>query len=333
MEKKKTRNTGLDFMKLIAAYFVCIQHTVNSEGIFSYLLVLTRVAVPLFFMVTGYFIASSNPRKYIRKILFITAEMMLIYFGVDLLKACIQGNAIAYLKDILLASNIVKFVVFNNMPFAGHGWYLWALIYAYPIAFMCVKTKKTILGNVLIVLGIGILLAFGKYSIVIFGTDIEPYYTMTWYAVGIPFLLIGNYIHAHEEYLANHRKLLLMLIFIVGVLNIFERYVLQNYGVNATRDTYFCTVLLSILMFLFFLGWKHKEKKEKIAYYGRTYSTDIYVYHIIVARFIKIVISRVFGSTMFIRNIIIPILVVVVVTLLAVIKKQILQRMFIKKIE
>ncbi len=323
MKKKEIRNTGLDLMKLLAAYFVCIQHTVNSEGVFSYLLVLTRVAVPLFFMVTGYYIADSNPRKYIKKILAIIVEMMLLYFGIDFLKACIQRNAFSYLKNIVSISSIIKFVVFNKMPFAGHGWYLWALIYSYPIVFICVKKKKIVSELLLTVFGIAVLLALGKYSILLFGIDIEPYYTMTWYAVGIPFLFIGNYICNYKNYITQYQKKLPMLIIVFFIFNLLERFVLQSYIINATRETYFCTIVLSILIFVFFLEWNPKSNLKALASWGKLYSTDVYIYHILVARILKIVVVRVFGSTMLTRNIIIPTLVIVVVTLCAIVKRKI----------
>ena len=68
MMTEKERNTGIDLMRLIAALMVVAIHTyplasLSETGDFLVTRVLCRVAVPFFFMVTGYYVLPGCLKK------------------------------------------------------------------------------------------------------------------------------------------------------------------------------------------------------------------------------------------------------------------------------
>lgn len=52
---REKRYEGLDILKLICAFLVICIHVPTSLRIYENIVVLSRVAVPIFFMITGFF--------------------------------------------------------------------------------------------------------------------------------------------------------------------------------------------------------------------------------------------------------------------------------------
>lgn len=55
MVEKKCRNVGLDILKVIAAFFVVCIHAPFENEFGKDLKAISRCAVPIFFMITGFF--------------------------------------------------------------------------------------------------------------------------------------------------------------------------------------------------------------------------------------------------------------------------------------
>ena len=60
--------------------------------------------------------------------------------------------------------------------------------------------------------------------------------------------------------------------------SLFERYLLENYGINATRDHYISTTLLSICLFLLAISFSQMRSSVWVLL-GAKYSLYIYVLH------------------------------------------------------
>ena len=60
MEKDKIqhRSISIDALKGFAALLVCYQHAYGTYGISGYILAISRIAVPLFVMITGFYYCS-----------------------------------------------------------------------------------------------------------------------------------------------------------------------------------------------------------------------------------------------------------------------------------
>ena len=95
--KKQQRNEAVDIFRVICAFLVIIGHTrpfiqLNSNLDFFFTNVLLRIAVPFFFIVSGYFFYSNMKinndyhKDYIKKIIISYVPWQVIYIVLDLIR-------------------------------------------------------------------------------------------------------------------------------------------------------------------------------------------------------------------------------------------------------
>lgn len=181
------RNNSLDALKTICAFLVICIH-VPFPGIVSEIITsLARIAVPIFFMITGYFYNKTDkkPFKQIKKVIILIILSNLLYFIPDILK---NEN----ISTVFSLKNILSFIIFNESPFAGHLWYLNALLYVLIIVYFAdkLKVRKFLYYAIPILLAIDLIL--GKYSILLFGQQ-------------FPYIIIRNFLFVRITILFNRK--------------------------------------------------------------------------------------------------------------------------------
>jgi len=128
------RYKGLDVLKCICAFLVVCIHA-RFPGIFgNYFLVITRAAVPVFFMISGFFYeklaAKNNVRKKILQILTMFIGANIIYFLFDFIVSVFSGNSIYdWLRLNVTFKKLIEGLLFNASFFGEHLWYLSAICY------------------------------------------------------------------------------------------------------------------------------------------------------------------------------------------------------------
>lgn len=129
------RNHTIDLFRLMAAFFVVCLHHFTGSGVFGgeEIVAVSRFAVPLFFLFSGYFSAGFDRRRKLRQILRMFLLMIfsnLAYLALDLME---QPNAymVSYrFREIFTPkSNWRNFLLFNQSPISEHLWFLGALLY------------------------------------------------------------------------------------------------------------------------------------------------------------------------------------------------------------
>ena len=142
IDKKSQRYSGLDFFKFICAFLVvCIHIPVFYVG--EWVVAVARVAVPFFFMVTGFFFSvefnKEKQKRQLKKILVLTAFSNILYILVKFIMFAVKGEILQFFSETFTLDAIIRFLVFND-PFAGaHNWYLNALLYALVVLFVITK--------------------------------------------------------------------------------------------------------------------------------------------------------------------------------------------------
>ncbi len=141
------KKRSIDIIRLIATYLVVAIHISPFEKInpafdLFFTRILGRLAVPLFFMITGYYILSKSLKEiqtlkeYTKKILIIYFISILIYLPINFYTGSWQSmNIIDFLKEILIDGTFY------------HLWYFPALILALWLVYFLVKklgNKKTL---------------------------------------------------------------------------------------------------------------------------------------------------------------------------------------------
>ncbi len=272
------RQNNLDVLKCLCAFLVICIHIPYKGKIGEIVTPICRIAVPIFFMITGYFYTktSKKPLKQIKKIfsLVILANLLYFLFGV------LTNN----LPDISNTNVIAKLILFNETPFAGHLWYLGAILYVLIIIYLAdkIKIRKYLYFFIPILLIVDII--FGKYSILIFNKEFPYIYIRNFLFVGLPYFLIGDLLYKNKDKLLNKFSLknLIILIIVFTITTLLEKYFLISINMNATRDQYISTTFLSITVFLLALKAKNVDDKFIFAIIGRKYSLYIYIVHLMI---------------------------------------------------
>ena len=188
-----------------------------------------------------------------------------------------RNNLVTYIKSISTGKSILKFLVLNKSPMAGHLWYLGAILYVLVIVllmdkFRCRKALYYLTPLLLIAD-----LVLGKYSLLILHCEFPYILVRNFLCVGIPYFVIGNLI---REKLCNerwNRGILQILVLIFVITGFAERFILVSTGSNAARNHYISTTFLAICFFVYML--KSNWSNRCLALIGRKYSIWIYIIH------------------------------------------------------
>lgn len=156
--KKSGNYSGIDCFRLIAALLIVAIHTspllsFNETADFILTRIIARIAVPFFFMTSGFFLISRyscNHEKlkvFIKKTAIIYGIAILIYIPINIYKG--------YFSMDNLLPNIIKDIVFDGTFY--HLWYLPASIIGAAIAWYMVKrwgySKALIVCVILYIIG------------------------------------------------------------------------------------------------------------------------------------------------------------------------------------
>lgn len=191
------RNTTLDVLKGIAALFVIWIHE-QFPGITGQLI--NRIgafAVPVFFMVSGFFAWSASREKVARSIRHILT-LIAITYGLNLLRVLLFRGAAAAVEALAGAfapKTLLLWIVLNITPISGVAWFLFALLYCYILHWMFHRWMKDRRIFLLIPVCMAVGLAV-KLLLPSVGTN------NAWFC-GIPCYLLGRLFREERERLAR----------------------------------------------------------------------------------------------------------------------------------
>lgn len=297
VSKKQLSNQrcyGLDILKTLCAFMVVCIHIPFFGGmviIDQYIKNLSRIAVPIFFMITGFFyydtVNANRETKQIKKILYIFIYANLLFFIFNMLIGVVKGDFVGEVKQLINVHTLLQFVFFNVSPFSSHLWYLGAVLYVLLIVYFVNRCRNSI--KILYILTPFLLMAdliFGKYSLIFLKRDITHVFLVrNFLFVGLPYFCVGSIIRSINDKgrLTIKRGFLLILIILFSVTSILEMHLLTLYNLSATREHYISTTFLSICVFVYFLLYfPHSNIScvgNKIAYIGKNCSAGIYIIH------------------------------------------------------
>lgn len=282
MNKNKTY-TGIDIFRMIAALLVIAIHTsplssINETADFILTRFFARIAVPFFFVTSGYFLITRYSRnadklfKFIKKTALIYVAAIVIYLPIN-----IYNN---YFDMENLLPNIIKDIVFDGTLY--HLWYLPASIIGAAIAWILIKrvSYKTAftIGAFLYLIGLlgdsyygiseNISILKGFYDLIFQVSD----YTRNGLFFAPIFFIIGGF-------LADSRKIISLSKCACGFLISFifmfsEAMVLHNLDLQRHDSMYIFLPVATFYLFNFLLHFKGKQIK-----FLRTSSLMIYIIH------------------------------------------------------
>ena len=297
------RFPGIDALKFICAFFVVCIHKRFPGMVGLYIVAISRIAVPIYFMITGFFYKSeeNQEKKQILKLLKIILFSSVLYFVwnfmLDIAGFIVHGNtdSIFRVLDAFSKRSLLEMFLFNESPFAGHLWYLNAVVYVFLCFFILKKIKLVKILYWITPLLLIVDLVFGKYSLAILGREFDYICVRNFLFVGIPYFAIGHVIrHAYvqNKLKPRHGKYLLVAATVFSImLCVIEKYILLALKIEAKRDHYISTTVLAIVVFILFLtAFSNENKKLKwISDIGRKNSLDIYIIHPMVMDVLSII--------------------------------------------
>ena len=327
--KKEKRSNSLDTLKAICAFLVVCIH-INFPGKFGeYIKIIAAIAVPIFFMITGFYwdrITKNKKEdihiKKITKMLVLTVFIYVIYnVGIRVIT---KTSVVEYIMKIFNLKSAIKFIFFNEVETIGHAWYLGAILYTMIIAkyFLNKKYTKKFMKYLLPIFFI-IYIVIGKYSKLIFGFELPYYLRRNFLFTAIPYFYTGYLINENKNRIKISNKKLAIIAVGLIIVTFIEKYILEMYNFNTYASNYIGISVLPIIIFILAIKNPQFSIGKNIAAIGRKYSTLIYIIH-------PLIIGILEGSIKYYEWIA-PVIIYLISLFVAIIINKIIERMKINE--
>lgn len=220
IEAKRQRNQTLECCRIAAAILVVFLH-VPFPAVFGKVLArLARIAVPMFFAISGWFSYRTPPEKLLRRfgrILLLEAAGI----GVTVLWQCMLtlswgGSVLSCLQELVpSAEELTRWLLWNVDPFAGHLWYLSAMAACYGVLWLytlAFRGKEADYKYLYVISGILLTahFAMGNFSDFTGITVDYTVYRNAWF-FGIPMFVMGIFLQQYRDRLPKKTGLVLLL--------------------------------------------------------------------------------------------------------------------------
>lgn len=288
LSKNQNRNTTLDLLKLIAAFCVVFVHYKFYGKVGTVVDALSRFAVPLFFITSGYYSYNNTVSKHKAKAIRLIKMFVLVtllYHCATIAVYLVQGEFAeisAYLASLFNLKQIIKFLCFNNTLSSTHLWFLLALAYSYILHSFATKYKVS--NKVLTLYAVAALslhLILGEY-LKLFSINIENIYVRNFALMGYPLFIVGLIIKQHEQKILNIKNSVLIPVFCIGVIDVLVIRYLSDF-----TEMYLGTLMIVFVLFVVAL----KYPNIKLSNFMLTLCASnlyIYLYH----KFVGFVITK-----------------------------------------
>ena len=260
------RNNGINFIKFIAMSMVLFIHCRFPGNFGIFVTAFCSIAVPLFFMISGYFLVNCSTEKlYHRffKMLMLSIYSNLFYLAWDIWYEYMCGRSIiVFLKHSFDLKKILVFIITNESPLRGHLWFIGAVAYCYAAIIIYLRLKKqdsiesTVRELVLGIILLTINIIVSKMLIYTGNGDKILIFCRNWLLDGMPFILIGAYCKDNLRFIEKMNFLAkFVLVFLLLIINALE------IAYSSKGDVIFLTtVFLCVVIFKSFSTAKFNNK-------------------------------------------------------------------------
>ncbi|MCI6995619.1 MAG: acyltransferase [Eubacterium sp.] len=228
VETKRKVYTGIDLFKLIAAILVVILHAIETTSWYpnEIKFVITRVAVPFFFISSGFFFYKGLEKaedihdyfvKYEKNILrMFLVWALIIYSPFEVISYTNKYPGAGVLKTALYL--VRRIFIIGPGPY----WYLVALIGASCFLYACYKKENEKLLLVGMAVGFILEIAYSCFRGILSNVELfrlifnAIYFVYSWefnfFMFGIPFMGIGFLVARHNKSLKSNYAFLLLIL-------------------------------------------------------------------------------------------------------------------------
>ena len=274
--------SSLYVAKAFAALLVVIGHTpmgIAKEWLYP----LTLSAVPIFFLISGYFLYSPDESKSaerawrsIKKIVPIFLIVTLIYWLMILPN---HGNTVRSWEQVW------HFLIYGQLT-TVHLWFLMAMLQGLCVLGLALHWRLGRYLWVFVPLMLTALLG-GRYSFLITGGEQQNLiYVFNSVSYALPFMSAGYLIKKYEDKIPTRFPWVVLTLLMLA-LAIVEQPLLRSYGYNHGEGPYIGSFVTAILIFIWALQHKSFGAGTWAETIGAKYSGNIYYFHIAVATIIS----------------------------------------------
>lgn len=308
VDTKTQRNLTIDIMRIVLAILVVYLHIDNylyircgmspiATAVDNYIIVLARLAVPMFFAISGYYFYKKKQSDEDRSAIKNIKHLFLILMGgcILYLVGSIALNGVGETVQPITSRNLFLFAFFNRTAIVANSgilWFILALISCYIVflIFPRLFQKKYLY----VLAGVLWYLAICKNSV--YGGIVmdkwSAYVQQSYVCLGLPYFTLGYLIHAYWnkiKQIATNEQLIKILILAI-VLYLSEQTIfIVNHKFNATAIENPITLPLLIASILIMTIQHPGKSTPKLSAIAVNYSLYIYVTHFLVT----IVLSRI----------------------------------------
>lgn len=300
--RQNNRNLAIDILRIILAVLVVYLHidnllylrsglSVPATTVDNYIIVLARLAVPMFFTISGYYFFKGNQNKEyasaiknIKHLLWILMGGLVLYFLGSLILNGINGTL-----ETVTSRNLFYFAFLDRTQVitnAGLLWFILALIFCYGIYYIfprfCKKKYLYLIAAILWCLAICKGSVYG-------GTVMEKWPAIvqqSYIGLGLPYFTLGYLIHSCSDKISailNNKLLIKTFILSIALYLIEQTIFLANHQFNATAIENPITLPLLVACILI-IAIRHPGKSmPRLSSFAAKYSLYIYITHFLVA--------------------------------------------------
>ena len=319
------RNNSLDILKFLCAILVIFIHTPQPGNIELLIDPLQRCAVPIFFIISGYFTFERNDLNNVLKNRIVTVLKIFCWaFALYILSHIIHYKSLYVIY--IVAQNISSLFFFNNIIPEEHIWYIHAYLYVLIIFLFVNKYNlyKPLLYATPILMVAGLFL--GKYHEIITGNNIPIFYSRNFLFTGLPFFFLGYLIKKNEKIINRYisKNTAIVGIFIFLVTGFVEEFAFGIY--DNTGDLYISSAFMSTALFILFLKIDYK-KENFVSKIGKNDCLYIYIFHIFLLNEISFLMTKLGYEALFQHMSIIIVLITTIIFIKFLRKTQIIGKL------
>jgi len=284
------RNALIDVFRFVGAFLVVTIHIrFPGEIMRGVYYPLTRLALPFFFMASGYFLADKDMERMkqrltrqIRHIFFVLTGAMLAYFLFELAMTAIQNPAEVYarVKALWEWGRWYRLVAINDTRrfYGPHLWYLSALLYTMVCARLALeyhRLEKIYWTGALALLAIPLLIWQN-------GQDVPLALARNFLTFGIPCVMAGAWIKINAERILKWpRKLVIAMPIAFALLTVGERWLFYWWLGISSILLYVSALLLAASLIVLSMHFPTLGEGKALSKWGANYSMMIYIAHMI----------------------------------------------------
>lgn len=285
----KGRNVFLDLFKFFLCFLVIAIHLAGES--YSHF-PLYRLAVPMFFLISGYFNYTDDKQKlktksvaFIKRTLHYLLIGFLIYIVFDFVMCFVDGKGVGYYFTTLFYEDFLLEFFFLNRPITYTGAQLWFLIALFVVSlihFALVRFDKLHYYKIIIPVCFAIYFFFAGYMYLLQDTDMPIRYTRNALFFGLPNFALGFTLAKFNF----HKKTWYKYVYLVlGILFFFLQPV--EYSLVKTEyislEMYISSVLSAVFLLQFFLGIQRADCPFFYRWIGKNAPFYVYIFHMAVA--------------------------------------------------